>query len=127
MRQSITATIASLEAHRLDLAHRSIASLFKDDPNRFDSFSARMDDLLFDYSKHGLDSHALALLLRLAGDAGLAEHRAALFAGEKINLTEGRAVMHMALRNLSEKPVQVDGRDVMPDVRAVREAFLTFA
>ena len=127
MRPAIATTIASLEAHRIDLAHRSIASLFDNDPLRFESFSARMDDLLFDYSKHGLDSHALALLLQLARDAGLEKRREALFAGDRINLTEGRAVMHMALRNLSGKPVLVDGKDVMPDVIAVREAFLAFA
>ncbi len=127
MRPAIATTIASLEAHRIDLAHRSIASLFDNDPQRFECFSARMDDLLFDYSKHGLDSHALALLLQLARDAGLEKRREALFAGDRINLTEGRAVMHMALRNLSGKPVLVDGKDVMPDVIAVREAFLAFA
>jgi glucose-6-phosphate isomerase len=127
MRPAIATTIASLEAHRIDLVHRSIASLFDNDPQRFESFSARMDDLLFDYSKQGLDSHALALLLQLARDAGLEKRREALFAGDRINLTEGRAVMHMALRNLSGKPVLVDGKDVMPDVIAVREAFLAFA
>jgi glucose-6-phosphate isomerase len=127
MRQAIAATIAALEAHRLDLGHRTISSLFEDDPGRFASYSARLDDLLFDYSKHGLDSHALALLLQLARDAGLEQRRAALFAGEKVNLTEKRAVMHMALRNMSGKPVLIDGRDVMPDVLAVRENFLNFA
>jgi glucose-6-phosphate isomerase len=127
MRPAIATTIASLEAHRIDLVHRSIASLFDNDPQRFECFSARMDDLLFDYSKQGLDSHALALLLQLARDAGLEKRREALFAGDRINLTEGRAVMHMALRNLSGKPVLVDGKDVMPDVIAVREAFLAFA
>ena len=127
MRPAIATTIASLEAHRIDLARRSIASLFDNDPQRFECFSACMDDLLFDYSKHGLDSHALALLLQLARDAGLEKRREALFAGDRINLTEGRAVMHMALRNLSGKPVLVDGKDVMPDVIAVREAFLAFA
>jgi len=127
MRPAIATTIASLEAHRIDLAHRSIASLFENDPQRFENFSARLDDLLFDYSKHGLDSHALALLLQLARDAGLEKRREALFAGQKINLTEDRAVMHMALRNLSGKQVLVDGKDVMPEVSAVREAFLAFA
>ena len=127
MRQAIAATIAALEAHRLDLDHRTISSLFEGDPGRFDSYSARLDDLLFDYSKHGLDSHALALLLQLARDAGLEQRRTALFAGEKVNLTEKRAVMHMALRNMSGKPVLIDGRDVMPDVLAVRENFLNFA
>jgi len=127
MRQAIAATIAALEAHRLDLGHRSIASLFDDDPSRFDSYSARLDDVVFDYSKHGLDAHALSLLIQLARDAGLETARDALFGGEKINLTEGRPVMHMALRNMSGKPVHVEGADVIPDVLAVREAFLSFA
>lgn len=127
MRKTVAATVAALEAHRLDLAHRSIASLFDNDPNRFEAYSARMDDLLFDYSKHGLDSHALALLLQLARDAGLEERRAALFGGKRINLTEDRAVMHMALRNMSAEPVLVDGKDIMPNVRTVRDAFLIFA
>ena len=127
MRQAIAATISALETHRLDLGHRSIASLFDDDPGRFASFSTGLDDLLFDYSKHGLDAHALALLIQLARDAGLEEARDALFGGQTVNLTEGRAVMHMALRNMSGKPARVDGKDVMPDVLAVREAFLAFA
>ncbi len=127
MRQAISATIAALEAHRLHLGHRSISSLFKDDPLRFESYSVRLDDLLLDYSKHGIDAEALALLLTLARDAGLEERRNALFAGEKINLTENRAVMHMALRNLSGAQVMIDGKDVIPEVTAVREAFLNFA
>ncbi|MGE3245542.1 MAG: glucose-6-phosphate isomerase, partial [Beijerinckiaceae bacterium] len=127
MRQSIAATLAALEAHRVDLGQRSIASLFDADPQRFETYSARLDDLLFDYSKHGLDNHAVSLLLTLARDAGLEERRAALFGGAHVNLTEDRAAMHMALRNMSGDPIVIDGKDVMADVVAVREAFLAFA
>lgn len=95
-------------------AARQITSLF--DETRAAAFSTRADDLLFDYSKTNIDTDTLALLLKLAATTGVAERRAAMFAGEKINQTEGRAVLHTALRNLSGGPVMVDGHDVMPEV-----------
>ena len=94
-------------------------TLFAEDPERFERFSIRLDDLLFDYSKHRITADTVALLVALAREAGLAERIEAMFTGEKINVTEGRAVLHTALRNRSNEPVLVEGRDVMPEVNRV--------
>lgn len=96
---------------------RRILSLFEDDPKRAETFSVDTQYMRFDYSKTNLDENARALLLGFAGLAGVAARRDAMFAGEKINTTEGRAVLHTALRNLDGGPVQVDGQDVMPGIR----------
>ncbi len=94
---------------------RPILSLF-DDPDRAQKFSVRFSDMLFDYSKTNIDSDVMAKLLKLAASKNIAKHRDAMFAGEKINLTEGRAVLHTALRNIDGDPVMVDGHDVMPEI-----------
>ena len=125
--QDVAVAMAALEAHRVEIGHRRIEELFLADPTRFTRFQARLDDLLFDYSKHDITDTTLAHLLSLARAAGLEERREALFSGEKINLTEHRAVLHMALRNFSGRPVMVDGRDVMGDVFAEREKVNAFA
>ncbi len=122
-----TRALAALEAHRVALGERSIASLFADDPKRFDTHHVRLDDLLFDYSKHRVDDIALAHLIELAHASDFEAKRAALFAGEKINTTEHRAVLHMALRDFSGRPVMIDGRDVMADVLSVRAKTMAFA
>ncbi len=119
--------LAALEAHRIALEQQSIASLFDEDPRRFQRYHVQLDDLLFDYSKHRIDDIALAHLIELARSCDLEGKRKALFLGEKINSTEGRAVQHMALRNLSGRPVPIDGRDAMPDVLATRARVMTFA
>ena len=93
--------------------------LFAEDPQRFSKLSLRLDDLLFDYSKNRVVEETMKLLIDLAEEAGLAERIQRLFAGAKINVTEGRAVLHTALRNRSNEPVYVDGEDVMPGVHAV--------
>ena len=98
-----------------DAGARRIISLF-DDPDRFDDFSAEADGLLLDYSKTNIDKAALALLTELAQTAGVAEKRDAMFRGDKINTTEGRAVLHTALRAGDTSPLVVDGRDVRPDI-----------
>ena len=115
-----------LKAHRADQAGRPIVELFEE-ADRAERFSARMGEMLFDFSKTTIDARALALLLDLARQAGVAEKRAAMFAGERINDTEGRAVLHTALRNLDGGPVEVDGKDVMPGVRAVLARMDAFA
>ena len=107
-----------LKAYRATVADRSILSLFEADAERAAAFSASFGDLLFDFSKTTIDAGALDLLLQLARDAGVAERRDAMFSGKKINETEGRAVLHTALRNLDGGPVVVDGADVMPEVLA---------
>jgi len=107
------------------VAARPIATLF--DETRAGAFSTRLGDMLFDYSKTNLDAESLALLLKLADEADVTGHRAAMFAGDAINQTEGRAVLHTTLRNLDGDPVQVNGADVMPEVLATLARMESFA
>jgi len=115
----------ALDTHHATVADRSILGLF-DDPGRAADFSARLGDMLFDYSKTNLDARGRALLLALATAAGVEARRDAMFAGERINQTEGRAVLHTALRNL-DTAVEVDGHDVMPGVRTIFGRMQAFA
>ncbi len=114
----LTSTAAATRAEDLRAA-------FAADAGRFTRYSAALDDLLMDYSKCAVNDEIMALLEELC--AGVAEKREAMFAGEPINFTEGRAVLHTALRNRSNAPVMVDGRDVMPEVNAVLAAMGRFA
>ena len=97
-----------------------ILDLFAADPDRARKFSASADGMVFDYAKTGIDDRAKALLVDLARVSGVAERRAAMFGGEKINDTEGRAVLHTALRADDAAVIRVDGADVMPEIRATR-------
>ena len=115
-----------LIAHQQTVADRPILNLFENN-NRAASFSAEFDGFLFDYSKTNIDETARDLLLNLLETRDVAGKRAAMFSGETINETEGRAVLHTALRNRSDRPVLVDGRDVMPDVNGVLDAMGRFA
>lgn len=110
---------AQLQAHYDDLKDRHMRDLFAEDPNRFATFSRRFDDILLDFSKNRITSETFSLLLQLAQQAGLSDAIGKLFSGDKINRTEDRAVLHVALRNRSNTPIVVDGQDVMPDVNAV--------
>lgn len=103
-----------LKSYHAGIETRSILDLFDDD--RAKDYSVRADGMLFDYSKTNIDAQTRGLLLELAESSGLAQKRDAMFSGEKINETEGRAVLHTALRNLSAIPVFVDNQDVMEDV-----------
>ncbi len=105
-----------LKAYHSTVADRHILSLFEAEADRAAAFSVTALDMLFDYSKTTLDARARELLLACAEAAGVAARREAMFAGEKINETEGRAVLHTALRSL-DSPVMVDGVDVIPEVR----------
>ena len=105
--------------HQKTIAASNMRDLFAQDTNRFDKFSFQLDDMLFDFSKHRINDETLPLLLQLAREAQLENWRDRMFAGEKINITENRAVLHTALRNRSNRPVLVDGVDVMPEVNAV--------
>jgi glucose-6-phosphate isomerase len=109
----------ALQAHQLQIAPTHMRDLFGADPTRFDKFSLTFADILFDYSKNRITEETMSLLLALAEQAGLTEMIDAMFTGEKINNTEGRAVLHVALRNRSNRPILVDGQDVMPEVNAV--------
>ena len=124
---ALEAAFEALNQHAEQLEGTSLRQLFAADPARFDTFSAKTDDLLLDYSKSRIDAKALDLLIGLARAADVEGKRAAMFAGEKINGTEQRAVLHTALRNQSDQPVLVDGEDVMPDVRAVLAAMADFS
>ncbi|MFA6809838.1 MAG: glucose-6-phosphate isomerase [Desulfoplanes sp.] len=109
----------ALEEHARGMKNMHMRDLFAADPDRFATFSRRINDILFDFSKNRITDTTLGLLLDLARERRLDAGIAAMFSGEKINVTEGRAVLHTALRNRSDRPVLVDGQDVMPKVRAV--------
>jgi glucose-6-phosphate isomerase len=117
---------ADLAAHQAQRAEVKILSLF-DDPKRFAQFSAQADGLLFDFSKTTLTAQSMDLLLGLAQATGLAEKRAAMFSGAKINQTEGRAVLHTALRAAPDAQVMVDGKNVIPAVHATLARMAAFA
>ncbi|WP_411034576.1 glucose-6-phosphate isomerase [Shinella sp. BYT-45] len=104
-----------------------IRAAFAADPKRFSRYSATLGDFLFDYSKCAVNDAVLDGLEALARQAGVEKKRDAMFSGEIINITEERAVLHTALRNRSNTPVLVDGKDVMPDVNAVLDAMGAFA
>jgi glucose-6-phosphate isomerase len=116
-----------LAAHRDEVARHHLRDRFAADRQRFARFSAEGAGLFLDFSKNLILEETLPLLCRLAEEAGVPQRRAAMFAGERINATEQRAVLHTALRNRSPRPVVVDGRDVMPDVRRVLDAMRVFA
>lgn len=110
----------ALEAHFAANKETRLKDLFAQDPKRFDKFSLTFGgDILVDYSKNLITEETLKLLIDLAKETDLRSAIDAMFNGEKINMTEGRAVLHVALRNRSDCPVEVDGKDVMPEVNAV--------
>ena len=110
----------ALEAHQSQLAHTTIADLFKQEENRFNDYSLTFENqILVDFSKNKINQETLKLLHQLAKESALDEAINAMFTGEKINRTENRAVLHTALRNRSNTPVYVDGKDLMPEVNAV--------
>ncbi|MDZ4200946.1 MAG: glucose-6-phosphate isomerase [Gallionella sp.] len=117
----------ALKAHHAAIEPRQMRQMFKDDPARFERFSVALGTLLFDYSKNRIDNETVKLLLALAAQAGLPSWIARMFGGDKINCTEQRAALHTALRNRSDRPVTVDGKDVMPDVRRVLQHMRRFA
>ncbi|MGN6504072.1 MAG: glucose-6-phosphate isomerase [Tepidisphaeraceae bacterium] len=116
----------ALQNHYASIGKTHLRDLFANDPARFDSFSVTFEDILLDYSKNRLTSETLKLLCDLARQAKVEAWRDRMFSGEKINITEDRAVLHVALRNRSNKPIKVDGHDVMPDVNAVLERMKAF-
>jgi glucose-6-phosphate isomerase len=122
-----TATWAALAAHRDEIADTHLRELFASDPDRFDRFSVRGAGLFLDYSKNRIDARGLALLMALARERELEGARAAMFGGRRINTTEDRAVLHVALRHRGDDPIEVDGRDVMPAVREVLQRMGAFA
>lgn len=117
----------ALAEHRLEMENIHMRQLFASDPERFERFSIGLGDLLFDYSKNRITDETMSLLFNLAEQARLAEAIEAMFNGERINTTENRPALHVALRNRSNRPILVDGTDVMPEVNAVLSQMRRFS
>ena len=127
MTDAVARAWSAVEREGERLRGLSLRQLFEHDPERFASFSFGHEDLLLDFSKEKIDRGAFDALLALARASGLPARREALFAGEPVNATEGRAALHMALRGGTDEDAAVDGVAVRPEVEAVRESFLGFA
>lgn len=104
-----------------------LRTLFQYNPERFNQFSVKRDNFLFDYSKNLIDRRTKDLLLNLADECQLKEAISAMFSGEKINVTEGRAVLHTALRDFSDKEILVDGENIKPQIKRVLEQMKSFS
>ncbi len=124
-----TQTVAwsKLDNHFVEIEPKSIRSLFEHDKERFDKFHLKFGEILLDYSKNRIDEETMKLLFELAKECELKDAIEKQFAGDFINQTENRAVLHTALRNRDNQPVFVDGKDVMPDVNAVLEQMKNFS
>lgn len=116
-----------LNEHIENIIETHMFDLFEQDPKRFEKFSTKFEDILLDYSKNIITGETMRLLTQLAKECKLDEAIKGMFGGDVINETEGRAVLHVALRNRSNTPVMVDGKDVMPDINAVLEHVKTFS
>jgi glucose-6-phosphate isomerase len=116
-----------LAAHRREVEPLQMRDLFASELDRFERMSLRLGDLLFDYSKNRVTAETMRLLMELAREAGLERSIEEMFSGARINSTEGRAVLHVALRNRSNRAIEVDGRDVMPDVNRVLRQMRDFS
>jgi glucose-6-phosphate isomerase len=130
MRQPLltsTTSYQSLRNHASQAREWQMRELFAQDPQRFERLSVEAAGLFLDYSKNRLDGRTLELLAQLARERGVERLRDAMFAGEKINLTENRAVLHTALRAPRHKPFTLDGQDITGDVHAVLDRIKTFS
>ncbi len=128
MARDLSHATSALTQHLQQTKDVTTQALFAGDPQRFETFHVAIDGLVFDYSKQRVSAETMALLYDLAVAAKLDERRKALFAGERVNVTENRSVLHMALRNMVPgKAMLSDGTDVMPDVREVRERMGAYA
>lgn len=124
---STTHSWHALSRHYSEMKTVHMRSLFDADPERFSRFSLRFEDILVDFSKNIITDETLDLLLKLAEETELGDAIEKMFSGDRINETENRPVLHVALRNRSNVPIVVDGRDVMPRVNAVLEQMATFS
>ncbi len=116
----------ALKDHHQNVRHMHMRDLFSQDPDRFAKYSVEFEDILLDYSKNRITDSTLPLLIALAKASGVKEAAKSMYRGDRINWTEGRAVLHIALRNRSNTPIFVDGEDVMPAVNAVLEQMRLF-
>ncbi len=116
-----------LEEYHFEFEGKHMKELFANDANRFQKYSVRFEDILIDFSKNIIDDEVREALVDLANECGLKSAIKSMFTGQKINVTEDRAVLHIALRNRSNTPIFVDGEDVMPDINAVLEQMKAFS
>src|ERR1044072_3128969 len=115
-----------LQQHAAGMKQVHMSKLFAEDAQRFEQYSLRFEDILFDYSKNLITKETLGLLLDLARECQVEAGREAMFSAEKINASENRAVLHTALRNVSNEAVMLDGKNVMEDVNAVLQKMEQF-
>jgi len=120
-------TWKSLLQHKAEIENIHMRDLFAHDPQRFHRFSLRLGDILFDYSKNCITEETLSLLIDLARQSGLADQIEAMFSGQRINTTEDRAVLHIALRNRTNTPIILDRQDVMLEVNHVLAQMRVFS
>ncbi|RZK49467.1 MAG: glucose-6-phosphate isomerase [Pedobacter sp.] len=116
-----------LTDHFISINQRNLKQLFEEDPKRFEKYAFLLEDILVDFSKNRMDDTTLALLVQLAKECQLEEAIQAMYRGDKINQTEDRPVLHIALRNQSNTPIYVDGKDVMPQVNEVLSKMEAFS
>ncbi|GAX14261.1 glucose-6-phosphate isomerase [Fistulifera solaris] len=116
----------ALETHYASMKDVHMRDLFANDPARFDKFSSKFEDILLDFSKNRINDETMDLLYQLAEQQDVKGKAQAMFRGEKINNTEDRAVLHVALRNQSNTPIYVDGKDVMPEVNETLQRIKAF-
>jgi glucose-6-phosphate isomerase len=126
-RLTLSSAWKALGQHQKEIASVHMRDLFAGDPDRFQKFSVRWKDILLDYSKNRITEKTMSLLLDLAREVGLDTWIERMFTGEKINFTEHRSVLHIALRNRSNTPIIVDGEDVMPAVNKVLDHIRSFS
>ena len=117
----------ALQQHYQKMRDVHLRTLFAEDPSRGELFAVEAAGLYLDYSKHRVTKETVQLLLDLGNESGLSEHIAAMFSGQKINVTENRAVLHIALRAPKTESIKVDGVDVVPEVHAVLEKMAAFS
>ncbi len=124
-----TATQAwkELQQHYTAMKQAHMKDLFKNDPDRFKKYSMCSKDIVFDYSKNIITDKTVQLLFKLANECKLKEAIEAMYNGDTINETEGRSVLHTALRNFSKEPVYADGKDIMPDIKKVLRQVKNFS
>jgi glucose-6-phosphate isomerase len=122
-----TSAYRKLKSHHRTISKKTIKELFAEDKNRFRKFSIKFNDIIVDYSKNRINRRTMAYLIDLAKECGVQDAIEKMFSGDKINQTEDRAVLHVALRNRSNSPISVDGKDVMPDVNAVLQKMKGFS
>jgi glucose-6-phosphate isomerase len=115
-----------LHAHFSEINREKLMDLFASDPGRFQKYSIELGDILFDYSKNKFNQTTLSLLFELAEECQLAPAMEAMFTGQKINGTENRAVLHTALRTQGDHEILVDGKDIIPGIKKVKEQMKNF-